>query len=215
MILSEVLTAAANPEKALQMEKYMRNQFSFLGIPAPERKKIFREFIQSIDHTPIDWDFVHDCWHDKPREYQYIAIDYLIKFKKKLTINDIPVLKQLITTHSWWDSVDGLDELIGHLAYQTPEVEAMMLDWSQDENFWIRRVAINHQLLRKDKTNTELLAQIICNNFNDKEFFINKAIGWSLRDYSKANPTWVREFIETHKEQMAPLSIRDASKYLD
>lgn len=89
-----------------------------------------------------------------------------------------------------------------------------MLDWSQDENIWVRRVAINHQLLRKNQTNTILLKQILCNNLNDTEFFINKAIGWSLRDYSKTNPEWVRQFIQTHKEHMAPLSIREASKYI-
>lgn len=214
MTLSEALTAAANPEKAIQMEKYMRNQFPFLGIPAAERKLILRDYLKTIDLTMIDWSFVQTCWQQDPREYQYITIDYLIKLKKKLTIEDIPTLKQLITTKSWWDTVDGLDALLGHLALETPSVEALMLEWSQDDNFWLRRVAINHQLSRKEQTNTVLLEQIICHNFNDKEFFINKAIGWSLRDYSKTNPNWVREFVETYQAQMAPLSIREATKYL-
>ena len=89
-----------------------------------------------------------------------------------------------------------------------------MLEWSTDEDFWVRRIAIDHQLCRKERTNTELLEKILVNNFGSSEFFINKAIGWSLRDYSKTNPDWVRNFVETHKDKMAKLSIREASKYL-
>jgi 3-methyladenine DNA glycosylase AlkD len=83
-----------------------------------------------------------------------------------------------------------------------------------DENIWLRRIAIDHQLARKDKTDTALLEQIIVNNLGQREFFINKAIGWSLREYSKTNPDWVRGFIEQHKDGLSPLSVREGSKYL-
>ena len=89
-----------------------------------------------------------------------------------------------------------------------------MLQWSLDEDKWVRRVAIEHQLLRKDKMNIDLLAEIIENNLGNNEFFINKAIGWALRDYSKTNPVWVKQFIFDHQSAMAPLSIREGSKYI-
>lgn len=89
-----------------------------------------------------------------------------------------------------------------------------MLELSLSEDFWLRRIAIDHQLGKKDKTKPELLAAIILNNLGSSEFFIKKAIGWSLRDYSKTNPDWVREFVKEHKNQMAPLSIREARKYI-
>ena len=89
-----------------------------------------------------------------------------------------------------------------------------MLRWSKDQDFWLRRIAIDHQLGRKEKTNTKLLEKIIVNNFGSKEFFINKAIGWALRDYSKTNPKWVENFINTYQNQMNHLSIKEASKYL-
>jgi 3-methyladenine DNA glycosylase AlkD len=89
-----------------------------------------------------------------------------------------------------------------------------MLRWSTDSDFWIRRVAIDHQIGRKEKTDETLLEAILINNFGSKEFFINKAIGWSLREYSKTNPHWVNKFIEKYRSQMASLSIREASKYL-
>lgn len=89
-----------------------------------------------------------------------------------------------------------------------------MLKWSQDDDFWLRRIAIDHQLLRKDQTDQHLLEKIIVNNLNSDEFFINKAIGWSLRDYSKTDPEWVRNFIEKYQDKMSSLSIKEASKYL-
>ena len=89
-----------------------------------------------------------------------------------------------------------------------------MLEWSLDEDFWVRRVAIDHQLCRKERTNTALLEQIIVNNLGSGEFFINKAIGWSLRDYSKTNPAWVRDFLNRYGERMERLSVREAGKYV-
>jgi 3-methyladenine DNA glycosylase AlkD len=110
--------------------------------------------------------------------------------------------------------IDGLDRVIGSIAFTDSRVNDLMLKWSTDDDFWIRRVAIDHQIGRKDKTNASLLEAILVNNFGSHEFFINKAIGWSLRDYSKTNPHWVSEFIETYSSRMASLSIREASKYL-
>ena len=98
--------------------------------------------------------------------------------------------------------------------YDHPELEEIILKWRLSDNIWLRRVAIDHQLLRKENTNVQLLEKILLHNLNQTEFFINKAIGWALRDYSKMNPAWVACFIEKNKERMADLSIKEASKYL-
>lgn len=214
MTIFDTFYQAANPQKAIAMEAYMRNQFKFLGIRAPERKILTRDFFKTIDRATIDWEFVQQCWEKDEREFQYLAIAYLTKVKQRLTVEDIPRLRQLIVTKSWWDTIDSLDKFVGYVALHHPTVEATLLDWSTDDNIWLRRVAIDHQILRKEQTNPVLLEKIICHNFGQNEFFINKAIGWSLRDYSKTNPEWVKTFIARHQDQMAPLSIREASKYI-
>ena len=89
-----------------------------------------------------------------------------------------------------------------------------MLEWSKDSNIWLKRVAILYQLSLKEKVDKQILERILVDNLGDSEFFINKAIGWALRDYSKYNPEWVREFIKKNKDNMASLSIREASKYI-
>ena len=213
--LYEEMIQHKNEEQAQKMSKYMLNKFEYIGIKTPERREIFKNFFKEYkNEEKIDWEFVNKCWENKYREFQYIAADYLKNMKDKLTIDDIPKFKRLILEKSWWDTIDNLDMTIGALALKDSNVNKILLEWSLDENIWLRRIAIDHQLLRKDKTNTELLSKILKNNLGQTEFFINKAIGWALRDYSKTNPEWVRNFIEENRENMAKLSIKEASKYL-
>ena len=213
--LYEEMIQHKNEEQARQMSKYMLNKFEYIGIKTPERRKIFKNFFKEYkNEEKIDWEFVNKCWENKYREFQYIAADYLKNMKDKLTRDDIPKLKQLILKKSWWDTIDNLDMTIGALALKDSNVNKILLEWSLDENIWLRRIAIDHQLLRKEKTDIELLEKILKNNLEQTEFFINKAIGWALRDYSKTNPEWVKNFIEKNRENMAKLSIKEASKYL-
>jgi len=213
--LYEEMIQHKNEEQAQKMSKYMLNKFEYIGIKTPERRKIFKNFFKEYkNEEKIDWEFVNKCWENKYREFQYVAADYLKNMKDKLTIDDIPKLKRLILKKSWWDTIDNLDMTIGALALKDSNVNKILLEWSIDENIWLRRIAIDHQLLRKEKTNTELLEKVLENNLGQAEFFINKSIGWALRDYSKTNPEWVKNFIEKNRENMAKLSIKEASKYL-
>lgn len=204
----------ADPERAVPMAAYMKNRFDYLGIAKPQLMRICKPFFKGAAQADVDWRFVQQCWADPHRELQYCALEYLRAVQSKLTPQDIPRLQQLITTKSWWDTADFLDRIVGGIALRHPEVNAVLLDWSQSDNIWLRRVAIDHQLLRKAKTDTVLLEQILRNNLGQTEFFINKAIGWALRDYSKTNPDWVRRFMADYGGSMAKLSIREAGKYL-
>ena len=132
MEIIDVLKSAANPEKATSMSAYMREQFPFLGIPTPERKKLCHEFLKA--QKSLDWKFIFCCWELPQREYQYLAIDCLVKLKKQLTLDDIPNLQKLVTEKSWWDSVDALDAIVGDIALRYTEVNDILLQWSVHEN---------------------------------------------------------------------------------
>lgn len=215
MLLLAELKAQRDEERGKEMSAYMRNLFSFLGIRTPKRREICKPFFKTAkEKKAIDWAFVDFYWEQPWRECQYVAKDYLALLKDHLMLEDINKLKRLVLNKSWWDTVDGLDRIIGHLGLKYSEIDDVMLEWSIADNIWLRRVAIDHQLLRKDKMNTELLEQILINNLEQQEFFINKAIGWILRDYSKTDPTWVQAFIEKNRARMASLSIREGGKYL-
>lgn len=213
-ILSQ-LEAIADKEKSQKMSAYMLNQFEFLGIQAPERREICKPFFAEMKKKKaINWDFVFQCWENPYREMQYVATDYLVMMKKYLSADDMPNLEKLVVQKSWWDSVDNFYKYYTEISLKNIDIENVMLQYSISDNLWLRRVAICHQLLRKSKTNTQLLEKIILNNLGTKEFFINKGIGWALRDYSKTNPIWVKNFIKNHQEKLSKLSIREASKYL-
>ena len=204
-----------NDDNAGPMRKYMKDHFPFLGIKSPLRKELEKQFFKEtgILKEEFNKDFVVGLWEKDEREYQYTAITYTGKFIKKLPKDAIQFLERLITTKSWWDSVDSIAPLVGELARKYPElVEETINHWSVDENYWLRRVAILFQLKYKQQTNETLLYDYMVKNADSKEFFLQKAIGWALREYSKTNPESVKAFIEGN--QLAPLSIREGSKYL-
>jgi 3-methyladenine DNA glycosylase AlkD len=214
-ILTALFEENKNEENAGPMENYMKGHFPFLGIKSPLRKELEKRFFQEtgILKEAFNKEFVRGLWQREEREYHYTAITYIGKFIKKLPKDDLLFLKELIVTKSWWDSVDSIAPLVGELAKIYPDVvEEYVNQWSVDDHMWLKRTAILFQLKYKGLTNEGLLYQYIRKNADSKEFFIQKAIGWALREYSKTNPVSVKSFIEGN--QLAPLSVREGSKYL-
>lgn len=211
--LVKIFRENENLENKEAMEAYMKKLFPFLGIKSIERRELSREYLRE-NKREIAWEEVFSLWQEAEREFQYIACDYLKERKKLLAADDLELLKKLILKKSWWDTVDNLAPLVGEIVLKIDNGKDIMLVWSKDENIWIRRVAILHQLKFKEKTDTVLLEKIVLNNLGSDEFFINKAIGWIIREYSKTNPNWVLGFFEDYQKQMSNLTIREGSKYI-
>ncbi len=211
--LKSKLEEASSEEKSAQMGAYMRDLFKYYGVQKTELREISKVFVRENKNV-LDWDIVFKLWNEDERELHYVAMDYL-KLRQKLMIEeDFENLYNLITTKSWWDTVDELSNNVGHLVLNTNHGKDIILKWSTDENFWVRRTAIICHRKSKDEMDTELFEKIILNNLGSDEFFINKAIGWALRDYSKVNREWVANFIEKHKNKLSTLSIKEGSKYI-
>ena len=200
---------------AVSMERYMQDKFRFLGVRGATRTEIYKKYFpEARKSKAIDWDFIENCWNKEEREFQYVVVYYLKAMQRFFKREDISRLKYLIVTKSWWDTVDLLAKVVGSLVIRIEGYEQIMLEWSKDSNIWLKRVAILYQLSLKDKVDKHILDKILVNNLGHNEFVINKAIGWALRDYSKFDPEWVREFIKKNRDNMANLSIREASKYI-
>ncbi len=193
----------------------MRDLFPYYGIATPQRRSLYKELFKVEKKSKqIDWEFLDQCYNDEYRELQYLVMDYLDNMRSFLSYEDIPRIKAYAKMKQWWDTIDGLDTVVGNIGLTDDRVNDLMLEWSTEDDIWIRRIAIDHQLTRKGTTNTELLEKIISNNLGSDEFFINKAIGWSLREYSKTDVEWVRNFVARYEDKLSKLSIREASKYL-
>lgn len=205
-----------NQELAVPMAKYMKNHFPFIGIKKPERTKLLRLFYNQtgILKEPFNPQWLKILWEQREREFQYAGLDYLERSLKKLDETHIGLLEELIIKKSWWDTVDALaTKSVGAIAQKSPNViEEKIEGWAYGEHLWLRRTAILFQLKYKGETNEGLLYRYIKQNADSKEFFIQKAIGWALREYSKSQPESVKRFINTCP--LAPLSVREGSKYL-
>ncbi len=203
-----------NKKISENMSAYMRNKFKFLGVKSPERKSFQKQIFKSLKNCKeIDVNFVLEFFGQPYREFQYIAIDYLIMMKKYFQKRHIALLKNLISEKSWWDTVDIIaSNLLGEICKMYPSlIDEFIIDWINHENIWIRRSSIIFQLRYKEFTNLYVLQKSIEDNINDENFFIQKAIGWSLREYSKTNLDWVLKFLNSHS--LKPLSKREAMKY--
>ncbi|WP_313802917.1 DNA alkylation repair protein [Cytobacillus sp.] len=215
-VLVDLFERHRDQEKAIPMQNYMKNHFPFLGIKTPERRWLIKQFFKESGILKKDFqeDFVRSLWKMKEREYQNAALDYIVNSLKKLEKHHLPLLEELITTKSWWDTVDVLaSKPVGAIASEHPEVIAERIDdWAYGDHLWLRRSAILFQLKYKARTDEELLYRYIVQNKESKEFFIQKAIGWALREYSKTNPASVKAFIES--AALPNLSVREGSKYI-
>lgn len=215
MDIFQIFYRNKNEENAVPMAKYMKNKFPFIGLKKPERTALSKEFLRlKKKDKEVDWEFIFRCYDMPEREFHYLAIDYMDKVKNLLTPDDIGNIEELITTKSWWDTVDTISKIVGHIAMKYPEIKRDIIqNWICSENIWLKRVSILFQLKYKESTDTEFLCKAIVDNSQTGEFFVNKAIGWALREYSKTNKEWVKEFIENN--ELSKLSIREGSKYLE
>lgn len=213
----DALAEKADEERAAQMKAYMRHQFEFLGVPAPIRKKIGSETIKKMG-LPESWeqaaDIIKESFAVDEREIQYFGMELMEKMHKKWDEDSIFLLEYLITKKSWWDTVDFIaPHLVGTYFQRFPHrIRPITQEWSKTDNKWLQRTCIIFQLNYKSKTDTVLLFEYILVHRNSKEFFIQKAIGWALRQYARTDAVMVKEFVSTHK--LAPLSQREALKHI-
>jgi 3-methyladenine DNA glycosylase AlkD len=199
------------------MKRYLRNQFESLGLKGAQIGTLLSEHLDKYGLPPLSEldGILRDLWALPEREFQYVAVSLLRRLAEQLPAEFIETLEYLLVTKSWWDTVDTISTgVVGIHFKRFPEVRKRYLSkWRKSENFWLRRAAILFQLNYKAETDFGLLREIICENLGSKEFFINKAIGWALRQYTRVDPRAVREFVAA--TPLHPLSAREALKWLE
>lgn len=211
--LYDLFKSNRNDLNAAPMKAYMKNHFEFFGVKATERRMIVKKFI--VDHGLPEnkTEFIKLCWSCPEREMQISGMEILYKMKKNIKREDIELLEFMIINKSWWDSVDFIAaNNVGHYFFTFPEeIKNIKGVWSQSENIWLNRTCILFQLKYKEYTDFKLLQTFIHRHKYSKEFFIQKAIGWALRQYAKTSPKEVRSFVA--ETELKPLSRREALKH--
>ncbi len=214
--IKKIYAANADATIAKGAKAYLLNQFEFYGIKTPLRRKICKEFYKAHpvkDHNELS-SIIKDCFAAPQRELHYFAIELLGYHHKLWSKKTIPLIEWMVTHQSWWDSVDSTNSfVISKFFMKFPEtIEITTSKWNNSTNKWLQRMSLLFQLIYKKKTNTTLLTQYIENCQLEEDFFIRKAIGWSLRAYAYTDAKWVVQFIKAHP-QLSNLSKREALKH--
>ncbi|MFI2562552.1 DNA alkylation repair protein [Paenarthrobacter sp. NPDC018779] len=212
------LRSAADADRGRGAQAYMKSEMPSLGVRVPEVRRITKEAAKQLPLASPEHvrQAVLELWRNaEAREERYAAIDLTGLPLVKEDLGMLPVYEEIIRTGAWWDLVDGVAHRIGALLLAHPEImRPLLVEWSADRDMWIRRSSITAQLGAKAKTDTALLSAVIKANLADKEFFIRKAIGWALREFSKTDPAWVRAFAAENAPALSPLSTREALRLL-
>ena len=213
-ILHDNFLLLANTQQAKDAETYMKNQFTYFGIYTNERRKISNDYIKQIGKLANEElsKIVKELYKMPNREFQYVAIELMAFHKKQWTENSIVLMEFCLVNKSWWDTVDNIASLmLGDYFKLFPhQIKPITSKWNNSNNFWLQRSSIMFQKTYKKNTDVELLSKYILNCSQSKEFFLQKAIGWALREYGKTNPNWVINFVANTK--LAPLSKRESLK---
>ncbi len=218
--LQAALAAVAAVERVAPMRAYMRDQFEFLGVPTPQRRLAARPLLRTLDgadaHTLLQ--YAGALWQLPQREYQYVAIDLLALHWKELGPQHVADLLALAQQRAWWDSVDGLAAIVGDVLMAEKarghEAHQSMDTALEHPSLWVRRIAMLHQLGWRKATDARRLFAYALVLAPEKEFFIQKAVGWALRDYARHDPQAVRRFLDASRDRLPALSYREAAKHL-
>jgi 3-methyladenine DNA glycosylase AlkD len=212
------LHTAADPDRAPQLQAYMKSTMPYLGVRVPEVRAIVRAGART--RPPASTEALAATtaalWRGAAhREERYAAstLTAVPGARRLQTMALLPLYREMITTGAWWDHVDEVSHRIGGLLVTFPaELAPTLRDWACDPDRWLRRSAVICQVGLKDATDPGLLTEIIRPNLDDPDFFLRKGIGWALRDYARSDPDWVRAFADAH--ELSPLSRREALKHL-
>jgi 3-methyladenine DNA glycosylase AlkD len=214
------LAGLADPVKAPDMQRYMKSEMPFRGVPSPERRALGKQLFAAHPLSDVDaWRAtVLSLWREAEyREERYLAMDLTgqRRYDAWQTPDLLEMYEELIVTGAWWDYVDELaSRRVGPLLRaHRATVDPVMRRWATDPDLWRRRTSIICQLSSKDDTDTDLLTFCVEANIGDRDFFIRKGIGWALRQFARTEPAWVRTFVDTHPA-LSPLSRKEATKHL-
>ena len=213
--LRRELAASADPADAEPMSAYVKHRFEFLGLKTPARRAITKDLIKSARTASADEliEFAVLCWAQPERELHYVGSDVLKSGHAAFTPDHLDDLRGLITSNSWWDTVDAIASWpVGSIIDRHRDAAAVMDIWLHDSNMWPRRTAILHQLRFKQTTDVERLFRYALERSGDTEFFIRKAIGWSLRQYAHTDPDSVVAFVDRHPVELSGLTRSEALK---
>lgn len=206
----------ADPARAVQEKRYLKSDLRHLGVTLPAVRKVAVAAATGLDREAT-LTLVDELWQAPVHERRTAAIEILIRNTRLLTADDLAVAERLIRASHTWAYVDVLAEkVVGGLVTEYPELTAALDRWVRDDDFWIRRTSLL-ALLPGIRAGTPDLTRLSAYGealVEEREFFIRKALGWVLRELSKADPAWVTAWVGDHLAAVSGVTVREAVRHL-
>lgn len=205
--------------RACRQQRYMKSSMPYYGVAAPQVKVIVKSYLK--EYSPENNQEYRDTLififkNAQYREFWYVGIIYADSFKKFITQENLDVYLEIVRLTRWWDIVDPFAaNLIGKALIGSKNVDMISRSFIRDEDIWVKRTGLLLQLKYKEKTDFDLLKELVLHTVHEKNFFIRKAIGWALRQYSYTSPACVKSFIESNRDKLSPLSVREGLKVIN
>jgi 3-methyladenine DNA glycosylase AlkD len=217
--LRKALRQAGDPARAPGMQAYMKSAMPYHGVPTPLLREVCKATFEHLQFAAAShWRAqVLDLWRGaRFREERYAAM-YLAGDKRGRpfqTPSAMKMYEELIITGAWWDYVDDIaSHRVGPILKDYPApMRRKMLSWSRSNNLWKRRTAIICQLGFKADTDLALLYACIEPSLGSREFFLQKAIGWALRQYAWTDGAEIKKYVRLNRTRLSALSCREALK---
>jgi 3-methyladenine DNA glycosylase AlkD len=213
------LRTSGSRERAAGTKAYLKSTLVFWGADLPAIRAAISDFCRAHPAlTRSDLRAVAaSLYAADVHELRAAAIGVLERERATLTDRDLPWLIKLVRRSGTWAYVDWLaPKVIGDVIARYPGAKPVLLRWSDDEDFWVRRAALlaEHDALRRGAGDFALWSRLAEKMLDEREFFIRKAIGWVLREVSKKRPDLTFAFLREHRARVSSLSLQEGAKYL-
>lgn len=213
-LLKNIFKQHANIQTKIWQEKMMHNKFEFYGILTSLRKPLIKDYLNQWNKTYNKEEkkaLFATMFSQRIREFKYSAIEFFQKWwKNTLYFNDLDWLLEILRHDIWWETVDSLDHVFGFILLHHPnkiEVQQYYDKLINDKNDWVKRIAIQSQLMLQKQTDFDLIFHLVKPLLNTENFYLIRSIGWSLRNAKRVEQFKVEQFIEENNINKKIISV--------
>ena len=206
------LKALGSDVRAAADQKYHKSSRKHFGVPVPESRKLIGEWVKKLTEEELIR-LAEGLWETDLFDPMICATIILSHRKIK------PSPKLWKTILKFLKDVDGwaLEDQLAHAAWKSILHHEQHLDemeaWTDHPNFWMRRAALVYTLpYAKPGKDPERSLRWAAKYVADPEWFIQKAIGWWLRDLSAHNPKRVLSFVAQYEDQLKYVAKKEATR---
>ncbi|MBD3223875.1 MAG: hypothetical protein GF313_04050 [Caldithrix sp.] len=211
-----VLESQKDEKQAAIHKNYHKSDLQFMGWTTPQMRQLASHLLQERSTPQSFFDLCDALWQQPIFETRMlVTILFEKRIKQFFQAADFERFYPLLRDCDGWALTDNLAiKGLGAFLFRFPRYHAHVDGWKTDSHLWVRRAGILRFItpVRYKADWPSRMEAILIHHFAETDFFIRKAIGWTLREWSKLDPDRVRHFAFQNKEAMSALTFKEATR---